>query len=288
MFTMLYLPLALYHVGVSEGGNVVRALYLGFCATTLLLALMSRTPPITSLFTTASSALVAPYLAAPSGYIRPHIATLVHHHQQYLLTLAHTHNHPQRTQINDHEFAAIMVTILYTEQLGWLEDVVPSIRPVTPLYQAAQVVSNEYIGTNFSVWPANLRPSVVNEILSEEIPQVGHHDLLLLIPPQLQRHTQANQLASTADTALALLAANLERGIIRAQHEAVPITWKTLLAWHNAGIVDPQQIAQNRSLQHYLQRANSYREPALALYSNEMLCVNPLFAVQPNTVPQTH
>jgi hypothetical protein len=138
------------------------------------------------------------------------------------------------------------------------------------------------------VWPANLRPSVVNEILSEEIPQVGHHDLLLLIPPQLQRHTQANQLASTTDTALALLAANLERGIIRAQHEAVPITWKTLLAWHNAGIVDPQQIAQNRSLQHYLQRANSYREPALALYRNDMLCVNPLFAVQPNTVPQTH
>lgn len=285
---MLYLSLVLYHVGVSEGGNVVRALYLGFCATTLLLAFFGKTTPITSLFTTTSSAFVAPYLAQPSGYIRPHIAKIVEQKQLYLLTLAQRHNHAQSTHISDHEFAAIMVTILYTEHLGWLEDVMPSIRPVTPVYQEAQAVSNEYLGTNFSVWPANLRPSVVDEILSDEIPQVGRANLALLIPHSLQRPEHANQLARTTDTALALLAANLERGIIRAQHEHVPITWKTLLAWHNAGIVDPIQMAQNRSLQHYLQRAIVYHEPALALYRTDILCINPLYAHNAPTVPDTH
>ena len=285
---MLYLSLALYHVGVSEGGNVVRALYLGFCATTLLLAFFGNTTPTTSLLTTASSALVAPYLAQPSGYIRPYIATIVEQKQLYLLTLAQRHNHAHSVPISDNEFAAIMVTILYTEHLGWLEDVIPSIRPVTPIYQEAQAISNEYFGTNFSVWPANLRPSVVDEILSDEIPQVGHADLALLIPPGLQRPEHANQLARTTDTALALLAANLERGIIRAQHERVPITWKTLLAWHNAGIVDPVQMAQNRSLQHYLQRASVYHEPALALYHTDIVCINPLYAHHAPTMPDTH
>lgn len=285
---MLYLPLALYHVGVSEGGNVVRALFLACCATTLLLALLNKTIPIPSAITTASSALVAPYLGQPSGYVRPSIARVVQQKHQLLLTLARLHNHPRLTQLSDQEFAAIMVTILYTEQLGWLEDAIPSIRPLTPLYQEAQVVSNDYLGTNFSVWPANLRPSVVDEILSQEIPQVGHTELLLLIPHRLQHTQYANTLASSDDTAFALLAANLERGIMRAQHEHVPITWKTLLAWHNAGIVNPAQIAQNRSLQHYLQRATVYRAGALSLYRDDMACLVPTLAQQSVDRTYTH
>lgn len=275
---MLYLSVALYHVGVNEGGNVVRALYIGLCATTLLLTLLNRTPQLTSVFTTASSAVVAPYLDRPSGYIRPSIAQSVINKQQYLLTLARLHNHPQLTHLDDHEFAAVMVTILYTEQLGWLEDVIPSIRPFTPYYQEAQVVSNSVFGTNFSVWPANLRPSVVDEILADDIPAVGHVEMLLLVPHDRQKPEYANDLASHTDTAFALLAANLERGIIRAKYEHVPITWKTLLAWHNAGIVDPTHIAQNRSLQHYLQRAAVYHEPAIALYRDNTLCIDPLTA----------
>lgn len=275
---MLYLSLALYHVGVSKGGNVVRALYIGICATTLLLSLFNGSMPMTSVVTTASSALVAPYLDRPTGYIRPSIAASVLARQQYILTLARLHNHPQLTHFDEREFAAVMVTILYTEQLGWLEDVVPSIRPLTPYYQEAQVISNDYIGTNFSVWPANLRPSVVDEIISNQVPAVGIVELHLLIPRTMQHKEYANQLAYNTDTAFALLAANLERGIIRATHEHVPITWKTLLAWHNAGIVDPQHIAQNRSLQHYLKRAAIYHVPATALYLDNSLCLNPITA----------
>lgn len=285
---MLYLLLALYHVGVSEGGYVVRALFIGLCATTLLLSLFNQTTPITSIVTNTSSALVAPYLDRPSGYVRPSIAQSVLERQQYILTLARLHNHPQLTHFDDREFAAVMVTILYTEQLGWLEDVFPSIRPMTPYYQEAQVISNNYFGTNFSVWPANLRPSVVDEILSNQIPAVGHVELLLLVPRSEQQPKYANQLASETDTAFALLAANLERGIIRAAHEHVPITWKTLLAWHNAGIVDPQHMAQNRSLQHYLQRATVYHEPALALYRDNSLCFNPPSAHAPHSFNAPH
>ena len=285
---MLYLPLALYHVGVNEGGYVVRALFLACCATTLLLALFNKSISFPSAITTASSALVAPYLAQPSGYVRPSIARVVQQKHQLLLTLARLHNHPQLTNLSDQEFAALMVTILYTEQLGWLEDAIPSIRPLTPIYQEAQVVSNDYLGTNFSVWPANLRPSVVNEILSQDIPQVGHSEMLLLIPHRLQQTQYANTLAHNDDTAFALLAANLERGILRAQHEHVTITWKTLLAWHNAGIVDPAHIAQNRSLQHYLQRATVYHTIALPLYRDDVACLIPAIAQQVTDRPITH
>ena len=112
--------------------------------------------------------------------------------------------------------------------------------------------------------------------------------MLLLIPRRMQHVEYANTLAHNDDTAFALLAANLERGILRAQHEHVPITWKTLLAWHNAGIVNPTQIAQNRSLQHYLQRATVYRAQAIALYRDDVACLNPSFAQQSFTRSMTH
>jgi hypothetical protein len=268
-------------MGITKGRNtMVRALSLWLVATALLLFPIPYQSTPASVLTTTSSALVAPYLDRPSGFIRPSIAQKVFAQRQYILQLAHRHNHPQITHYDDSEFAAIMITILYTEQLGWLEDVLPSIRVVTPLYQDAQVVSNQWFGTNFSVWPANLRPSVVDEILAAEVPGVGQVTLPLDIPTQLNAPRYANLLASQPDYAFELLAANLERGIIRANAESVPITWQTLLAWHNAGLVNPSQIATNHSLQHYLYRATFYREPAIALYRDDAFCEMPIIATR--------
>lgn len=250
----------------------MRALSLWLAATALLLFPIPNQLNPASVFTTTSSALVAPYLGYPSGYIRPSVARNVFAQREYILQLAHHYNRPQITHYDDSEFAAIMVTVLYTEQLGWLEDMLPSIRAVTPFYQSAQVVSNQWFGTNFSVWPANLRPSVVDEILAAEVPGVGHIALPLSIPTPLNNPRYAHVLASQSDYAVELLAANLARGIVRANAESIPITWQTLLAWHNAGLVNPAQIATNRSLQHYLYRASFYRESAIAIYRDDAFC----------------
>jgi len=258
----------------------VRALSLWLVATALLLFPIPYQSTPASVLTTTSSALVAPYLDQPTGYIRPSIAQNVFTQRAYILQLAHRHNHPQITNYDDSEFAATMITILYTEQLGWLEDVFPRIRPLTPFYQDAQVVSNQWFGTNFSVWPANLRPSVVDEILANDVPGVGRVAIPLDIPPQLNAPRFANILASQNSYAFELLAANLERGIIRAQAESVPVTWQTLLAWHNAGLVNPAQIAANHSLQHYLYRATFYRESAIALYRDDAFCAMPIIATR--------
>ncbi|NBU64374.1 MAG: hypothetical protein EBS29_07745 [Chloroflexia bacterium] len=264
----------------------MRALSFWLVATALLLTPIPYQAAPASLLTTTTSALVAPYLDRPSGYVRPTIAQSVFLQRQNILELAHRHNHPQITHYDDREFAAIMITILYTEQLGWLEDVFPSIRPITPFYQDAQIVSNQWFGTNFSVWPANLRPSVVDEILASDVPGVGQVVLPLDIPSQLNAPRYANLLASDSHFAFELLAANLERGIIRAQAESVPITWQTLLAWHNAGVVNPAQITKNQSLQHYLYRATFYRTPALAIYRDDMFCVMPVSATHESERPK--
>ena len=47
------------------------------------------------------------------------------------------------------------------------------------------------------------------------------------------------RLANAPDTAITLLAANLERGIYRAATTGIPVDSQVLFAWHNAGIVAP-------------------------------------------------
>jgi hypothetical protein len=70
-----------------------------------------------------------------------------------------------------------------------------------------------------------------------------------------------------ADPRLAIeyLAANLERGIYRANYESTPITWRTLAAWHNQGIVAPRDIRANPTASDYLRRTSAYLATARAL-----------------------
>jgi hypothetical protein len=70
-----------------------------------------------------------------------------------------------------------------------------------------------------------------------------------------------------ADPRLAIeyLAANLERGLYRAHFERVPVTWRTLAAWHNQGIVAPRDIRANLIASDYLRRTSAYLATARAL-----------------------
>lgn len=266
---------------------MVRAIFYVVLAMALLIQSVFWEPTPPSTITNQLSALVAPFLGAPSGYIRPSIKATVATHQHDIQRLAHSYNHPALSGMSDAEFASVMVTILYNEQLGWLEDVFPWVRPLTPIYQQAQVYSNQWFGTNYSVWPANLRPSVVNEILTEQRAQQlpsSATTLALATFPQSPAHTA---LATDPDAALELLAANLERGIYRANATGVAVTAQTLLAWHNSGIVDPSTIQQSPSLQHYLARASVYTTTASQLFGGAVFCRTPRLIAQP-TISEKH
>jgi hypothetical protein len=243
-------------------------------ATALLLSFSPLKPLQASDLTTAVSARVAPYMKRPSGYIRPEFLSTVIRDRHTILAIAKRYNQHTVTEMSDEQFATVMVAILYNEHNGWLEDVVPGIRPLTPVYQHAQALSNAWFGTNYSVWPTNLRPSVVREILMHTVPQVGHVTLPLELPAHTDTPQRAQTLANTPDNAYELLGANLRRGMYRAQHEEVVITWQTLLSWHNAGVVHPSAIARNASLQHYLTRAVPYVTHAQALFDSVGMCQN--------------
>lgn len=260
---------------------MVRAIFYVVLAMALLIQTLFWEPTPPSTITNQLSALAAPFLGAPSGYIRPSIQETVSTHRVDIERLAHTYNHPAMSGMSDAEFASVMVTILYNEQLGWLEDVFPWLRPLTPIYQHAQVISNQWFGTNYSVWPANLRPSVVNEILTEQRAQQRPGSATILALPTFPQSPVHTSLATNPDSALELLAANLERGIYRANATDVAVTAQTLLAWHNSGIVDPAVIQQNASLQHYLARASVYTTTASQIFGGAVFCRTPRLIAQP-------
>jgi hypothetical protein len=64
------------------------------------------------------------------------------------------------------------------------------------------------------------------------------------------------------------LAANLERGLYRAQHEGVAVTWRTLAAWHNQGIVSPADIRANPTARDYIRRTEAYLATAQRLIAS--------------------
>lgn len=245
----------------------MRALGNLIVATLLLLSAPNQSNQGGS-FTTTISGIVAPYLPQPTAYVRPHVAQLISANRLHIKHVAHTYNQPAISGLTDHEFASVLVMILYTEHHGWLEDVVPQVRAVTPLFQELQVMSNDTLGTNFSVWPANLRPSVVDEIRTE------HAALESVIFLKITTHAHAsNALATSPASAIELLAANMARGIRHAHHAGMPVTIESILAWHNAGVVDPYQIATTRSVQHYISRALIYQPIAYAMVIDEVACL---------------
>jgi hypothetical protein len=208
-------------------------------------------------------------------YVRPEFARTMEELRPTILAAAERHNRPELSGMTDEEFAEVIALLMYNEHFGWLEDEVPPLRALTPLYQAAQVDVNR-LGGNLSVWPSNLRPSVVQEILRHEVPVregtlrrplavAGSRVRLASYPDDRARNAAITAEITQPELAVAFLAANLERGLYRAEHERVTVTWRTLAAWHNQGIVHPHDIRANPTARSYIHRTAAYLPVARAL-----------------------
>lgn len=205
-------------------------------------------------------------------YVRPDLATRLAALRPTILAAAARHNRPELSGMTDTEFAEVIALLIYNEHNGWFEDEVEPIRVFTPLYQHAQVHANQSgIGSNFTVWPTNLRPSVALEILHQQVPVPGPIEYITVpirvtgsrINPEAYASQNDLFAAITAEIsqdklAIEYLAANLERGLYRAQYEGVPVSWRTLAAWHNHGIVHPDQIRANAKAYDYVWRTSAY------------------------------
>jgi hypothetical protein len=204
-------------------------------------------------------------------FVRPDLARRMERLRPVILAAARRHNNPELSGMSSEEFAAVIALVIYNENFGWLEDDIAPLRVFTPLYQHLQRQANTHMpGSNFSVWPANLRPSVALEILHRQLPLADTQVITVpvtvegsVIDPADYGSREELFAAITAeisrdDLAVAYLAANLERGLYRAAHEGAPVNWRTLAAWHNQGIVDPQTIRANATARDYVRRAAAF------------------------------
>jgi len=211
-------------------------------------------------------------------YVRPEFAREMQTLRPAILAAARRHNRPELSGMSDHDFAVIIALILYNEHFGWFEERVTPVQALTPLYEDLQRQTNETGISDLSVWPANIRPSVALEILRQQIP-LPHSTRVVTEPiavsgsaihPGLvnsQKELYAMVTAEITDPELAVeyLAANLERGLYRAKLEGVTVTWRTLAAWHNQGIVAPADLRENLTASDYIHRASAYFGRARAL-----------------------
>lgn len=224
-----------------------------------------------------------PNLAPPpqptiTPFVRPDLARRMEQLRPTILAAARRHNRPELSGMDDEAFAAVIALVIYNENFGWLEDDIAALRPFTPLYQRLQREANNRLpGSNFSVWPANLRPSVALEILNQQLPLPGTQMITIPVRVQGSRINPAdyphrtellaaiNAEISHDELAIAYLAANLERGLYRATLENAPVSWRTLVAWHNQGVVDPRMIRANPTARDYVRRASAFLPLAQAL-----------------------
>lgn len=209
-------------------------------------------------------------------FVRPAFAAQMETLRPAILAAAARHNDPSLSGMDDVEFAEIIALVLYNEHFGWLEEAMPPLRPLTPWYQAAQVMLNAR-GANLTVWPSNIRPSVALEMLRGELPVqgaarpayvplrlAGSRIDLARFRTQAELYAAINSELIQPALAVEYLAANLQRGVYRARREGVPVTWEALAAWHNQGIVAPEAIAANPTARDYVRRAAAYRALARA------------------------
>lgn len=213
-----------------------------------------------------------PPRAAIDPYVRPLLADELADLQPTLLAVAARYHDADLCGMDRQSFARLLAVILYNEHNGWLEDAVEPLRLLTPSYERAQVLVNQSgVGSDFSLWPANLRPSVALELVRGEVPipaapgvittplrvagsqiNPAHYSRMATLYAALSREIQQPELA------VEYLAANLVRGCYRARYEGVPANWRVLAAWHNQGIVRPEQIASNGWARDYVRRASAY------------------------------
>lgn len=211
-------------------------------------------------------------------YVRPEFAAEMQRLRPAILAAARRHNRPELSGMSNQDFATVIAQILYNENFGWFEERVIPVQAITPIYEDLQRETNAVGLSNLSVWPANIRPSVAIEILRREVPLPrstsfvtvpvavagSQIDLRRLTSQPMLYAAVSNEISQPA-LAVEYLAANLERGLYRARFEGVPVTWRTLAAWHNQGIVSPRDIRDNATASDYLRRCSAYLAKARAL-----------------------
>jgi hypothetical protein len=211
-------------------------------------------------------------------YVRPEFAAEMRALRPAIVAAARRHNRPELSHMSDYDFAVLIAQIMYNEHFGWFEERVTPVQMLTPLYEDLQLETNAAGLSNLSVWPANIRPSVALEILRRQLPLPRSTHMLTVpvsvagsrIDPGRYKSEGALYAAITKEIsqpnlAVEYLAANIERGLYRAQAEGVPVTWRTLAAWHNQGIVAPRDIRDNATVSDYLRRCSAYLGKARAL-----------------------
>jgi hypothetical protein len=212
-------------------------------------------------------------------YVRPALARRMEALRPVILAAAARHNRSALSDMSDRQFAEVIALLMYNEHNGWLEDEIEPLRLLTPTYEQMQVqINSSGVGSDFSVWPTNLRPSVALEILRGQVP-LPNSTRVLTVPlrvagSQIVPEDFSSQQAlfsaisrEISQDALGVeyLAANLERGLYRADYEGVPVSWRTLAAWHNQGIVQPAQIREHSWASEYIRRTSAYLPTARRL-----------------------
>jgi hypothetical protein len=198
-----------------------------------------------------------------------------------ILEAAHRHNLPNISKMSDSDFAVVMALILYNEDLGSFEEEVRPLRAITSIRRDTEIDINELLGSNLSIRPSNIRPSVAYEMLQHQLP-VAPPANTITIPVSIfgSKLTNRTQLSeqdlyraitseiAQPDKAVEYLAANLERGMYRAQYEGVSVNRDTLLAWHIRGIVAPRDIRNNRDAYNYTHRLTYLQYACKLIYPN--------------------
>lgn len=218
-------------------------------------------------------------------YIEPAFELEMLRLRSAIIASAQRHNRRAVTGLSDEEFAVLLTAQLYFEYNSTLATRSTLGRVVTPVYQEAQDVANTIGVGNFSVWPANLRPSVAISLLRGEMPYINSLDepAVRRIPLTIQgsklqllldnerglewQPSDSDVAAEIAQPELAIeyLAANFEVASYRAQFDWAPVSWMTFAAWHNQGVVSSGHIASNGQLAQVLPAIETYIPAAMRL-----------------------
>lgn len=220
---------------------------------------------------------------ATPPYVDPAFQQEMRWLRRTLLDSAERHNRPTVTGMTTEEFAVVMAAQLYFEHNAVLENRAGVTRAMTPLYQGAQEIANRMGVGNFTVWPSNLRPSVGLSLLRGEMPYIDGDDqpAVLTLPitiahsplkmAMVQHPTWEPALSAVAieivqpRLAVEYLAANFEIASYRAEYDWTPVTWMTLAAWHNQGVVNPAAMAGHSQLATVLPGVQRYLPAAMTL-----------------------
>lgn len=218
-----------------------------------------------------------------AAYIQPAFEQQMRSLRSTILASAARHNRRPATGLSDEEFAVFMAAQLYYENNAVLRQRGEIARMITPVYQEAQNVVNQIGFGDYTVWPANLRPSVARSLLLGELPYIDEDDrpAALTIPitivgsalqPAMQEQGdwQPSLSAVAAEIvrprlAVEYLAANFEVASYRAELDRAPISWITFTAWHNQGVVSAAAISEHSQLASVLPEVASYLPAAMRL-----------------------